>query len=272
MQKAIEETCSIRQTEQILSTTPNFQTTISPEAPATLSSLGIKHGDMLHLKQTEIEPEFKLFSRGEGEKEEAPSPKQKRGKKRASVFTSEGNDADEVARSFLCAEDEAANGKNKLGYAAHCQFAAAARMAAACRCSVELNQKSVGKNGDKFKLLVEYSKNARSKPVSEQMPFYSKEHIVAVFGSILRKSTTSKRRKASTHMLNEVEIAMRSPPLYWSIYYYTMDQAIRSEEGNGTNEAKPVAMESAIAQLMNEAAEAEGAGAKSSSEPLTFLP
>jgi hypothetical protein len=269
LQIAIEEACSIKKQNQILSTLPNFTPALSPDASATLQSLGIKHGDMLHLKETEIEPEFQLFAQAEPE----TSPKQKKGKKRASVFTSEGSDADEVARTFLCAEDiaEATRGKSKLGYAAHCQFTAAARMAAAERGSVELNRKQVGKSGDKFKLLVEFKKSARVKPVPEEVPCYSKDEVVAVFSSILRKQTTSKRRKASTHMLNEVEIAMRSPPLYWSIYSYKVeaDGEERGEEEKPA--AKTCSMESVIEQLMKEAS-SETAGAQEPAEALLSLP
>lgn len=209
---------------------------------------------MLHLKREAAVVIPQLFSAGDeaagGSSLGASSqPKAKgkqeakaKGKKRsnANVYRKEGIDADQIARSFLTNDGAMAVPKSKggLAYKAFCQFSAAARMDAANRGlkNVEIERLPVGKSGFKFKLSITFMSQRKSH--EEVTPAYNKAEIIDICTAIMTKQTTKRRKASSSHMVNEEQIAHRSPPLFWSIFYEYMmvhddDDSVGESKHNG---------------------------------------
>jgi hypothetical protein len=175
---------------------------------------------MLYMKQEEAVDVPALFSSQTEEGAHTTGSKKKR--PIASTFLKEGIDCGQIARAFLTNDGSSRAPRSKvgLGYKAHCQFSAAARIDSACRGlkHVEIEQLPVGKSGHKFKLSVKFT--SERKKHEEITPSYNKQQVVDICAEIQSKQTTSKRRKTSSkHMINMEQIAHRSPPLFWSIFY-----------------------------------------------------
>jgi hypothetical protein len=159
----------------------------------------------------------------------------------------------------LTNDGAALRSKAGLGYKAFCQFSAAARIEAANKGlkNVEIQRKPVGKSGEKFKLLIAFI--SQRKTHEEVTPAYSKKQITDICSAIITKQTTSKRRKASSsHMVNEEQIAHRSPPLFWSIFYeYMMVHDNDDKDKDHTGGAAAASMQEAIELLQADVAKAQ---------------
>ena len=143
---------------------------------------------------------------------------------RATLYSSQGGSAGDIAREFLMAGSEGISGA-----AAYDQFTAAARVQAATKGSFTIERKFGGgqsvaggqERSGAYMLYVTFVGD-RKKQLEEECPGYSVEMLVAIFTAIHEKRTTSKRRRtsggvgANDKLLNSAEVAARSPSIFWS--------------------------------------------------------
>ena len=136
-----------------------------------------------------------------------------------------------------------------MGFKAHCEFSAASRLDAVERgtfvfCNTP-GRAAKGKRGGKSGLPwleVEFV-SQRRKPVVERVPHFDPDQLVRVFAAVMDKSTTRRRRSvaSTSHTLNSVAIANRSPPLFWSAVhaYWQQQHSALGSEGESVQPLEP---------------------------------
>jgi hypothetical protein len=174
-------------------------------------------------------------------------------------------DAHRIAREFLYPQESELTGGGGgggggggsssasvvAGFVAHCAFSAEARLDAVAKGTYSTTAADGGGGGGGTKqkkkqglgwLEVQYS-SQRRKDVTERVPLFEARHVVAVFAAVMRKSTTRRRRSAtsSSHTLNAVAVAHRSPPLFWSaVHAHRSAQVTQGGNGGGAAAAASV--------------------------------
>lgn len=179
----------------------------------SLASIGVcSHGEILFL-----EPPVASVSPVVG----PPTPPSKKRLRLPMAHSARSSNADDLARAYLiAAADSAAASK---GTKAYCMFTGAAAVHA-----VEKGKYSITSSGfstadrsdRRPKLTVKFKGNS-GKSHETVVPLLAVPFVVEVFEGVRRRSGT-KRRKArcsSLAALSIIEIASRSPPLFWSIVY-----------------------------------------------------
>lgn len=132
--------------------------------------------------------------------------------------TGETFDPESIAAQYMEAAGGGGGGMAQLGLAMHNQLLTSARLAAADSGGSAVSVDMLESPGKRTTMAVEYRLN--KKLYMDKVPHYETQEVAAVLTAVLRRQSTKRRKATTTHPSVKVEeVAKRSPPLFWSIFW-----------------------------------------------------